>query len=113
MKPSRNKYHAKKTPVMIDGKEIVFDSKAEARRYGVLRLLEMAGEIVNLRLQVIYDLKINNMSVGKYIADFEYIDKLTGTLIVEDVKGFKTAVYRLKKRLMKAIYHIDVQEVSA
>jgi len=101
-----NKYHNKKTT--IDG--IVFASKREANRYLELKLLELVKEISKLELQVPYVLSVNGEKICRYIADFEYMDK-RGNVITEDVKGVKTAVYQLKKKLMKAIYGIDILEI--
>lgn len=86
-KPKKSKYGAVKTEV--DG--IMFDSKREASRYQELRLLEQAGEIANLRLQVPYILfpKNEHGRALKYIADFVYNDD-TGALVVEDAKGHST-----------------------
>ena len=96
-KPKKSKYGAVKTEV--DG--IKFDSKREASRYQELRLLEQAGEIANLRLQVPYILfpKNEHGRALKYIADFVYNDD-TGALVVEDAKGHSTDVYKIKRRLM-------------
>jgi hypothetical protein len=91
----------------------MFDSKAEARRYQTLSLLEQAGDISDIRVQVRYDLKCNGVRLGFYKSDFEYNDK-DGNHIVEDVKGSRsmvTAVFRLKKRIVKAQYGVDIQEV--
>ena len=106
-KPKKSKYGAVKTEV--DG--IKFDSKHEASRYEELRLLEQAGEIINLRLQVPFEL-IPKSKYGmpiRYIADFTYND-LNGQLIVEDAKGVKTPVYRLKRRLMAELKGIKIKE---
>ena len=106
-KPKKSKYGAVKTEV--DG--ITFASKHEASRYLELRLLEQAGEITNLRLQVPYILfpKNKHGRALKYIADFTYNDG-NGQLIVEDAKGVKTPVYRLKRRMMAEIYNIEIKE---
>lgn len=103
---SSNKFGAIKTE--IDG--FNFDSKAEAHRYSELILLEKAGEIRSLCLQPVFLLIVNNQKIGKYIADFKYVTR-DGQIVVEDVKGVKTPVYRLKKRLVKAIYGFDIVEV--
>lgn len=106
-KPKKSKYGAVKTE--IDG--IMFDSKHEAKRYQELRLLEQAGEITNLRLQVPFELipKSKHGMPIRYIADFTYNDQ-SGQLIVEDAKGVKTPVYRLKRRIMAEIYNIEIKE---
>lgn len=112
----RNKYNVspprKRT---VDG--IVFDSAAEARRYGELHLLEKAGEIEKLELQVPFELiaKFTHKNSGavrgvKYIADFQYMEK--GTTVVEDVKGCITQVYRIKRVLLLWKYpEIEFREV--
>lgn len=100
------KYRNKKTSA--DG--IRFDSKREANRYIELKLLERAGAIKDLRRQVPYVL-INKSRYGraiKYVADFVYYEY--GKLVVEDVKGVRTPVYKLKKRLMAEVYGIEVKE---
>lgn len=40
----------------------------------------------------------------RYIADFVYTDTMTEKVIVEDVKGYKTDVYKLKRKLFKYRY---------
>ena len=106
-KPKKSKYGAVKTE--IDG--IVFDSKHEAKRYQELRLLEQAREITNLCMQVPFELmpKSKYGMPIRYIADFTYND-LNGQLIVEDAKGVKTPVYRLKRRMMAELKGIEIKE---
>ena len=106
-KPKKSKYGAVKTEV--DG--IMCDSKREASRYQELRLLEQAGEIANLRLQVPYILfpKNEHGRALKYIADFVYNDD-TGALVVEDAKGHSTDVYKIKRRLMAELKGIEIKE---
>ena len=106
------KYHAKRTEV--DG--ITFASRAEARRYQELALLESAGAIRELELQPPYDLVVNGTKVTRYVADFRYWDNERNVAVVEDVKGGKatiTPAYRIKRALMKAIYGIEISEVTA
>ena len=108
----RSKYKAVKT--VVD--EITFDSKKEARRYQELKLLERAGMIEELQLQVPFVLfsKSKYGRVVKYIADFTYYELLEGNerkYVVEDVKGIKTPVYKLKKRIMAECYGIVIKEV--
>lgn len=97
-----NKYKNKKTE--IDG--IKFDSKKEANRYCELKLLEKAGEIKELGLQVRFELQEGFKKNGKtyrpitYLADFVYVNK-KGMTIVEDVKGKKTDVYSIKKKMFE------------
>jgi uncharacterized protein DUF1064 len=86
------------------------DSQREAGRCRELCLMERAGEITGLGWQVPFDLEVNGYKVCKYVADFLYTDGKTGERLVEDTKGFKTPVYRLKKKLMKACLGIEVLE---
>lgn len=106
------KYHAKKTE--LDG--ITFDSRKEADRYAELKLLERSGAIHNLRRQVRYELIPAQKKDGKtverachYIADFVYEEN--GKTVVEDVKGYRTKEYVLKRKLMLQVHGIEVREV--
>ena len=109
---SRSKYGAKKT--IVDG--IKFDSKWEAERYGQLKAMEKAMFIRDLELQVPYDLIVNDVKICRYIADFRYKKESNHTItndeyyveVVEDTKGFETQEFKLKKKLMKALYNIDI-----
>lgn len=100
----------------IDGH--VFDSMREARRYQELKYLEKAGLISNLELQVPFELipAITHPKTGKtiqraikYIADFVYQED--GETVVEDSKGYRTEVYRLKKKLFRWCYGLEIKEV--
>lgn len=98
-------------PTELDGYR--FDSKREARRYQDLKLLVLAGEISDLcaeKLELRFDLSVNGMKICTYEADFRYKDK-DENVVVEDSKGVRTPVYRLKKKLMKALLGIEIQEV--
>lgn len=106
---NRSKYRAIKT--CIDG--IMFDSKKEANRYCELCLMERAGVITDLQLQVPFVL-VEKSKYGreiKYVADFTYIEN--EKYIVEDVKSSatKTPLYLLKKRLVAEIYGVEIKEV--
>lgn len=105
----------KNEPIVIDGHK--FPSKKEARRYNQLKIMEKAGEIHSLQLQVAFELqpKFTDIYSGKtiravkYVADFVYKDK-EGNIHIEDAKGFKTDVYELKKKMM--LYHgYNIEEV--
>lgn len=89
---------------------ILFASRAEMRRYEELRLLERGGEIDHLELQPRFPLVVNGVTVGTYVADFRYRDGRTGLVCVTDVKGVRTPLFRLKVKLVKALYGIDVIE---
>lgn len=107
-----SKYYNK--PVDYDGHH--FDSKAERDRYIELKLMENMGVIQGLEMQKKYVLQEKGKyPSGKryaeisYVADFVY--QYEGKTVVEDVKGYKTDIYRMKKKLMAGVYGIEVQEV--
>lgn len=101
------KYNA--IPTHVDG--LRFASKREAKRYNELKLMERGGEIIALEIQPKFPLIVNKQKLGSYIGDFRYRDTATGDLIVEDVKGVKTPVYKLKAKLVKALYGVEIVEV--
>lgn len=104
-----NKYNARQT--RVDG--IKFPSRKQANRYQELQLMVKAGEITNLELEKTIPLVVNGHLICKYRCDFVYT-KLpyhpVESIIWEDVKGYTTNEYRIKKKLMKAIYNIDILE---
>lgn len=112
----RNKYGAKK--IAYEGE--TFDSKAELRRWCVLKLLERAGEITGLIRQVKYELipaqrddhGVLLEKAVNYVADFQYIDRRTHAVVVEDVKGVRTKDYIIKRKLMLWIHKIKIMEVE-
>lgn len=108
-----NKYHAKKT--WMKGK--VYDSKKEANRSFQLELLAKMGKIQNLQKQVPFVLQdgfINNQGKKireiKYIADFVYMED--GKMVVEDSKGVKTEVFKIKEKLFQYKYPEIIFRVS-
>lgn len=110
LSPKRSKYG--NVRIQVDG--MWFDSKKEGRRYQDLALLLKADKIGVLEMQVSYDLVVEGKMVARYVADFRYRDVQTGALVVEDVKSKatrKNRIYRLKKKLMKAIYNIEIKEM--
>ena len=109
---ARSKYNNTKVIIGI----FTFDSKKEARRYQELKLLEKAGGITGLTVHPRFPIIVNDQRICTYIADFKYwIDfsdiNITPKCVVEDVKGVKTAIYRLKKKLVFATYGITITEV--
>ena len=117
--------------VTVDG--VVFDSKREAARYKELKLLQEAGEIKGLQMQMPFELipaKYEHFErfsekTGKklkdgvrcvekscvYLADFVYQDVKTGEWIVEDAKGHKTEAYIIKRKLMLQVHGVRIHEV--
>lgn len=104
-----SKYRNKR--VTIDG--LKFDSIAEGNRWCILRLMEKAGEVEDLRRQVRFALKVNGCHICDYICDFDYVETKTGHHITEDVKGVRTRDYIIKRNLMAAVYGIDILETGS
>jgi hypothetical protein len=107
--------------VKIEHGGIVFDSKRELKCWLVLKTLEAAGAITNLRRQVRFELlpaeKLHGEKRTKpgwdYVADFVFIDS-EGRTVVQDCKSKHTRTlpeYRSKKHAMKSLLKIDVEEV--
>jgi hypothetical protein len=106
--PKPRKYRNEK--ITIDGR--TFDSKKEAARFAELALLEKVGAIRDLECQPRYDLSVNGVVIGAYVADFRYYSVELGRLVVEDVKGMKgLPLYRWKIKHLLAEHAIKVVEV--
>jgi hypothetical protein len=122
MRRAPSKYRA--VPTVVDG--IRFHSKREAVRYVELKLLEKVGEIWDLELQPCFPLLVPSTSgqavraakaiayggtfrIGEYRGDFRYKER--GGTVVEDSKGFRTPLYRWKKRHVEIQYGIEIREV--
>lgn len=108
--PSYRKYSNKK---VVTESGIKYDSKREAKRGAELELLEKIGAISELQRQVRYEIipKQDGERACTYIVDFEYIDEEKFKRVWEDVKGHKTEVYRIKKKLMRYVHGITITEV--
>ena len=100
----------------IDGH--TFDSNKEAEFYGSLKIKKNAGLIKDFKMQVQYDILVNNIHIAYYYLDFK-IENNDGSFEYIDIKGkdkksnkfIKTGVFALKKRLVEAIYHIKITMV--
>lgn len=106
-----SKYHSRK--ITVDGQ--TFDSVKEYGRFRELSLLERAGAITELQRQVKFELIPSQRIGGKvveracgYVADFTYMEN--GKKVVEDVKGYKTPEYKLKRKLMLWVHGIQIRE---
>jgi hypothetical protein len=102
-----NKFGARS---VVTAEGLRFDSQREYARWRELQLLQQAGVIEHLVRQLPYFLHARNgeQAVATYRADFVYLKD--GSLVVEDVKGVKTAMYKLKRKWMKAEYGIEILE---
>ena len=94
----RSKYN--NVPSICEG--VKFHSRGEARRYRELLLLKASGEIQNLNLQTKFPLEVNGKRVAYYIADFTYDEN--GYQVIEDFKGVSTAIFRLKWKILQAMF---------
>ena len=95
--------------VVVDGRS--YDSKREAARGQMLILAEKAGEISGLEFQKVFRFEVNGKLICKYIADFSY--QRNEMAVVEDCKApflRKNPAYRIKNKLMAALYGIDILE---
>jgi hypothetical protein len=108
-----HKYRA--SPQSVDG--IRFDSKAEARRYGELKTLQEAGEVLWFIRQPRFDLPGGTT----YKADFLVVHsasvapgtgKVKVEVTIEDVKGHRTPMYIMKKKQVEALYPIEIEEIT-
>lgn len=88
---------------------IRFPSKLEARRFAVLSGEQRSGKISGLELQPKFPIEIGGVKICKYVADFAYLRD--GKRVVEDAKGTPTPVFKLKLKLVAAIYGIEVEIV--
>lgn len=111
---SGTKYHNQK--IELNGEK--FDSKGEMMRWEELKILERAGQIKNLRRQIVFELLPNQYAVvdGRrrvverrvtYVADFVYEEG--GETVVEDYKGFETEAFKLKKKMMLFFFGIQIR----
>ena len=97
-----SKYNSRR--VSIDG--YAFDSIRESQRYGELKLMEKAGEIVHLEvhpkieLQPAFIYREKQIRAIKYEADFRYFSYIDGVVIYEDLKGYETQMFRLKWKML-------------
>lgn len=98
----RHKFRAK--PTELDG--IKFTSKKEAKRYQQLKILQNSGEVLFFLRQVPFHLQAG----VKYVCDF-LVFWTNGLVTIEDVKGVKTDMYIVKKKMVEATYPITITEI--
>lgn len=107
--PKKFKYRNIKT--VVDG--YTFASVKEATYYGKLKMGLFAKEISSVILQPVFRLVVNEQLICKYVADFE-VKYMDGRHEIIDVKSDitrKNRAYRIKVKLLKALYNIDIVEV--
>lgn len=101
-----NKYGAKKT----EYNGVTFDSKKEAHRAYELDMLKRSGEVTDIEYQPVFEVVVNDKKICKYRADFK-VTYSDGRVEIEDVKGMKTPVYKLKKKLVEALHDVEIIEI--
>ena len=94
-----------------------FASGAEAKRYLQLMDMKHQGKIDRLELQPSYQIMVKGKHIANYRADFRYAvladsGSISG-IVVEDVKGMVTDVYTMKKKLVEALYDMQINEIPA
>lgn len=113
-KPRLGKYNAKGRHV----DDHWFASAAEADRYEQLKLMIETGKISRLELQPIYAVTLDGFPICTYRGDFRYLKHSepgggVSALILEDVKGMVTDVYRIKKKLVEAKFKVKIHELPS
>lgn len=107
---NRSKYGNKKT----EYNGFLFDSKKEAGYCCTLDMLKKAidkeDKVISYEKQVPFQVVLNDKKICKYYADFK-VTYGDGRIEIVDVKGVKTSIYRLKKKLVEAQYGIKIVEV--
>jgi hypothetical protein len=100
----RQKYNSTVTRDEVSGKK--FHSKAEYEEYGNLLWRFAADEIRDLETQVRFHIMVNKNRICVYVADFTYLEKQGDEWkpVIHDKKGYKTEVFKLKWKLMEALY---------
>jgi len=108
--PRRSKYGNVKTEYMGEK----FDSKKEARYAQELDMQKHAKDpkwrVHSWERQVPFVIVVNDVKICKYVADFR-VNYTDGREEIVDVKGVRTAIYKLKKKLVEAQYGIEIKEV--
>jgi hypothetical protein len=99
-----NKFGA--CPQRQDG--LFFASKKELKRWNDLKLLEKSGKIQDLKRQVAFPFALEGKVMFRYYADFVY--EMNGSRVIEDSKGFRTPLYKLKKKIIESFYKVSILE---
>lgn len=106
----KNKYNvSKKEDRTYNG--IVYMSKLEMKYRKYLDTLVMAGDVQKIKEQYEFKLFVKGKLVCKYLCDF-FVTYMDGRREYVDVKGMKTAIYRLKKKFVEAEFNIKITEIT-
>jgi hypothetical protein len=96
-----NKYGA----VKVTGDEGSFDSKGEAELFGTLKLMERAGELSNIRRQVVIQLT----QKVKWRADFVAFDERKKRDEIHEFKGFQDLRFKVLLQLIPEFCPLPVK----
>jgi len=99
MYPRRAKYG--NTKVLYNG--VKYDSKREANYAAELDLRLYAKDIAAWGRQLRVKLEANGQKICVYVIDFD-VTELDGTHTLVEVKGFETAEWKLKKKLLEILW---------
>ena len=110
----RNKFNAKR----IVTEHGTFDSKKEYAYFKRLQIQMKASNpsdrVTDIQTQVRFDIEVNGKRIGFYKLDFQ-VTYADGIIECVDVKGFKKGcayqMFRIKKKLVEAIYGIEIIEI--
>lgn len=105
----KNKYNN----LLTEYKGVKYHSRLEARYAALLDIREKAKEVENIKRQEKFPLEVNGEKIGTYIADFSFFDKAQKVNRVVDIKGVETDLFKIKKKLVKAIYGIDIEIIKS
>ena len=104
-----NKYGNKRT--FFNGKW--YDSAREAGWAANFQAMRDRGLLSNYKEQdrIVLVPRNGKLRAVVYVADFTFEETMTGRKRVMDAKGYKTPVYRLKKRLAALLLGIEIEEL--
>jgi len=103
----QSKYHAIRTQ-NADG--TWSDSLREARFDAQIMLLQHDPKTARVVRKEKFPIVVNGEKICTFVSDW-FVEKKTGEKIVYDAKGVKTPIYKLKKKLVKALYGLDIVEL--
>jgi hypothetical protein len=107
MRASTNKYGARKS----EYRNVVYDSAKEARYASELDLRVLAKDILCWERQITIPIDVNGMPVCNVVVDF-LITHNDDSMELVEVKGYATAIFKLKYKLLKATFLHENPEVK-
>ena len=110
-KPSRYT-RASKARRTVDGH--TFDSLAEVKRYGELKVRELLGEVSDIETQHKFECTVNGIHVLSYKVDFAYTDRERGRMY-EEIKSGRSGSerdWKLRVKLVEALYGVKIDVVT-